>query len=203
MSPQVDKENGIIHGVTVMESGVFAQGHFKWVDANGIDVEEGTKNARKIKLATDDRTIETVMDVLKTDGRARTRVNHSDMIQDRAGFSEAFSIDGKKLIQAYSDLGLNIVVAFNGVESGIYEVWSRLSSGRLKVFRSCQNWLKEFRLYRRDEKGQIVKQNDHLMDATRYGVMSGPEHAITKPAPKSNDEHRHLTSGSGTGWMGA
>jgi hypothetical protein len=34
-----------------------------------------------------------------------------------------------------------------------------------------QNWLSEFRIYRRDEKGKIVKQNDHLMDATRYGLV--------------------------------
>jgi hypothetical protein len=36
-----------------------------------------------------------------------------------------------------------------------------------------QNWLSEFRIYRRDEKGRIIKQNDHLMDTTRYLIMSG------------------------------
>jgi hypothetical protein len=59
------------------------------------------------------------------------------------------------------------------VETGIYDVWQRLSSGRLKVFRGMKNWLSEFRLYRRDDKGRVVKDNDHLMDATRYLVMSG------------------------------
>lgn len=98
MMTQVDKQNGIIHGVTVMESGVFAQGHFLWVDGNGMEVPEGTPRAKKIKLATDDRTIASVMDVLKADGRARTRVNHSDLIQDRAGYSEGFEIEGNKLI---------------------------------------------------------------------------------------------------------
>lgn len=76
--------------------------------------------------------------------------------------------DGQQLFQNYIDLGLTLVPAKNGVESGIYEMWSRLSSGRLKVFSSLQSFLGEIRLYRRDEKGQIVKKNDHLMDAARY-----------------------------------
>ena len=49
----------------------------------------------------------------------------------------------------------------------------RLSTGRLKVFRTLQSWLAEYRLYRRDEKGAVVKKDDHLMDATRYFVVSG------------------------------
>ncbi len=48
-----------------------------------------------------------------------------------------------------------------------------LSSGRLKVFASCEAWFQEYRLYHPNEKGQIVKTNDHLMDATRYAVRSG------------------------------
>ena len=31
----------------------------------------------------------------------------------------------------------------------------------------------EYRLYRRDDKGNVVKERDHLMDATRYLVVSG------------------------------
>ena len=69
----------------------------------------------------------------------------------------------------------------NAVEAGIFEVWQRLSSGRLKLFSTLQNTLAEFRLYRRDQKGRIVKENDHLMDCMRYLVMSGLEAAITIP----------------------
>jgi hypothetical protein len=39
----------------------------------------------------------------------------------------------------------------------------------------------EIRLYRRDEKGKIVKDRDHLMDCTRYLIMSGMERAMTEP----------------------
>ena len=89
--------------------------------------------------------------------------------------------DGEALIDQYVDLGLSIGAADNAVEAGIYEVWSRLSSGRLKVFSTLQNWRMEFRLYRRDEKGKIVKANDHLMDTTRYLVMSALGVAETEP----------------------
>jgi hypothetical protein len=36
-------------------------------------------------------------------------------------------------------------------------------------------------VYRRDEKGNIVKKADHLMDAMRYFVVSGRDIARTKP----------------------
>lgn len=110
--------------------------------------------------------------------------------------------DGQQLIQQYKDLGLDLEFAFNGVESGLYEVWQRLSTGRLKVFKSLSNWLMEYRLYRRDEKGQVVKSNDHIMDATRYLIMSGLDRAITKPKPKQTDDDDFFYSGrNGGGWM--
>ena len=89
--------------------------------------------------------------------------------------------DGKMLLQDYIDLGLNLTNADNAVEAGIYNVWTRLSTGRLKVFKSLNNWMTEFRIYRRDEKGKVVKQNDHLMDCTRYLVQTGISIATIKP----------------------
>lgn len=91
-------------------------------------------------------------------------------------------IDGQKLFDLYTDLGLDIEKADNAREAGIYNVWEMLSQGRLKIFRSCTNTMSEYRLYRRDEKGQVVKKNDHLMDALRYNVMTGLARAIVEPA---------------------
>lgn len=110
--------------------------------------------------------------------------------------------DGLQLMQDYIDLGLNLETAFNGVESGIYEVWQRMSSGRLKVFKSCGNWLQEFRIYRRDEKGNIVKNNDHAMDETRYFVMSGLERSITIPVENPPEIVQYEVGQNGTQWMG-
>lgn len=81
--------------------------------------------------------------------------------------------DGEQLLQSYQDLGLRLNLADNGVESGIYDTWERMSTGRMKVFKSLQNWFSEYRIYRRDTNGKIVKENDHLMDATRYYVKTG------------------------------
>lgn len=84
-------------------------------------------------------------------------------------------------MDTYRDLGLLVRAADNSRESGIYQVWERLSTGRLKVFKTMQNWLAEYRIYRRDEHGRIIKENDHIMDATRYLVMSGIAVSCTKP----------------------
>lgn len=92
--------------------------------------------------------------------------------------------DGEQLLATYREHGLNLTLANNAVEAGILEVWQLLSTGRLKVFRSCQNWLNEHRLYRRDEKGHIVKAYDHIMDATRYLALKRVEVMRTKPVPR-------------------
>lgn len=95
-------------------------------------------------------------------------------------------IDGRKLYDLYQELGLLISKADNAREAGIQRVWEMLSQGQLKVFKSCTNFLSEYRLYRRDERGQVVKKNDHLMDALRYLVMSGIERAEIQPTGRSD-----------------
>lgn len=89
--------------------------------------------------------------------------------------------DGKQLFEIYTQLGLDLENANKSVEAGLYLVWQMLSTNRLKVFASLVNWFTEFRLYRRNEHGQVVKENDHLMDDTRYIVMSGLKRAIAQP----------------------
>lgn len=89
--------------------------------------------------------------------------------------------DGEQLLALYRGFGLALTPANNAVEAGLFDVWERLSTGRLKVFATCRNWLAEYRLYRRDEAGRIVKKFDHLMDATRYLVRSGLPLATVEP----------------------
>lgn len=72
--------------------------------------------------------------------------------------------DGKQLMIEYNELGLKLVPAENPVEAGILKLYKRMTTGRLKVFRSMVQWFEEFRIYRRDEKGKIVKDFDHIMD---------------------------------------
>lgn len=95
--------------------------------------------------------------------------------------------DGEQLIYLYRQQGLKLELADNTVEAGIFDVYERLTTGRLKVFETCQYLLAEMRVYRRDEKGRIVKTNDHCADALRYAVRSGLKHAstVSKSAPVS------------------
>ena len=97
-------------------------------------------------------------------------------------------IDGKVLWEMYQDLGLDIYKADNVVESGIYEVWTALSTGRLKVFSTLTGWLSEYRIYRRDDKGKVVKKDDHEMDCTRYLWMSR-DMAIQKPPEEFAEQY--------------
>ena len=90
-------------------------------------------------------------------------------------------IDGKRLIDVYASLGLNLFPADKSVEAGLLSVWQRLVSGRLKIARSCTPWFDEFRTYHRDEDGKVVKMNDDLMDCTRYFIMSGLQLAVEPP----------------------
>ena len=111
-------------------------------------------------------------------------------------------VDGEQLINIYWQCGLKLTPAINAVEAGIYSVWQLMSSGKLKVFRSLGNWLSEFRLYQRDQEGRIVKQNDHLMDATRYLIMSGRDRMTTKPKPQPEEYQRSYYPGEGQySWM--
>lgn len=89
--------------------------------------------------------------------------------------------DGVALIDEYTNMGLDLQPANNEVEAGLFAVYRRLISGRLKVFTTCVNIRAERRLYRRDDKGKVVKERDHLMDAERYLVMSGMARGITPP----------------------
>ena len=81
-------------------------------------------------------------------------------------------VDGKQLMQQYIELGLELRPARNDVEAGVSLVQQRLASGKLKVFRTCHNWLKEYLIYRRDKNGKIVKEDDHAQDAGRYVVLN-------------------------------
>lgn len=80
--------------------------------------------------------------------------------------------DGAQLLQLYRDEGLNLLLADNAVEAGIFDVYQRMISGQIRIFGSLGNLLKELPMYRRDAHGKVVKKNDHLMDCLRYLVRA-------------------------------
>lgn len=137
-------------------------------------------------------------------GQAPPQV-HADAIKARGAWIQGAidpasagsgQVDGRKLMDEYRRLDLQLHPAANAVEAGILAVQRRLESGRLKVFRTLGNWLGEYRLYRRDENGKVVKEMDHLMDATKYLIMTGMAMASVAPS-EDYDDVRGVSSVSG------
>lgn len=90
--------------------------------------------------------------------------------------------DSESFLEAYTKHGLELYVANNHVEAGLQEVFERLSTGRLKFFSTLTNLFYEYRMYRRDDKGKIVKKNDDGLDCVRYLVMSGLDVCMQPPS---------------------
>lgn len=94
------------------------------------------------------------------------------------------SLTSKEItLETYQKLGLNLCLSRAGkeVEAGIIDVWNRLSTGRLLIASHLDLIFKELRLYRRDDKGQIVTNRGKdgtghdLLDCIRYIVRQGHE----------------------------
>lgn len=82
--------------------------------------------------------------------------------------------DGKSLFDMYIDLGLHLVKADNAVESGLLAVLDAFQCDQLKVFDTLVKFKEEFRLYRRDKKGHVVKKDDHCFaPGTMVAVYGG------------------------------
>lgn len=109
-------------------------------------------------------------------------------------------LDGKRLVDEYRGLGLDLEFADNAVEAGIHAFYRRLASGRLKVFRTLSSFMSEIRLYRRDEKGKIVKERDHLLDAGRYLLMTGMGRGTTEMVVNARDYEEPRGRSSMTGY---
>ena len=62
--------------------------------------------------------------------------------------------------------------ANNSVESGIDFINAKIERKQFYVCEKCTGVLSEIWDYCRDEAGQIVKVNDHFLDALRYAVFS-------------------------------
>lgn len=86
---------------------------------------------------------------------------------------------GETIISQYRRLGLLVLGSHAcfpdggvSVEAGLMEMAERMGDGRFRVMAHCADWFDEYRGYHRDTSGKIVKLRDHLLDATRYAVMS-------------------------------
>jgi hypothetical protein len=70
------------------------------------------------------------------------------------------------------------VKANNSVESGIDFINAKIERHQFFVCEKCTGVLSEIWDYCRDEAGEIVKVNDHFLDALRYAVFSDVQHGV-------------------------
>lgn len=117
---------------------------------------------------------------------------------------------GEQLAAQYRTQGLNLLKVratfedgSSGLEAGVADMLDRMNTGRLLVFSHLGDWFEEFNLYHRKE-GLIVKLNDDLMSATRYGLMMRRFACVeSKPMPVPQFLERKFQSSreDGLGWM--
>jgi phage terminase large subunit-like protein len=187
-----------------------------WWRGFGMDVGGGAKPTAAVfcALNPEDR----VLHVTAVYKRASTEPSlHAAAIKERMmrptgwmwpGVGDAAALimtdhDAEQLVFVYRRLGLDLHLPDKAVETGIADVWDLMVTGRFRVFASCQAWFEEFRMYRRDARGRVVKSNDHLMDSTRYMARSGMTRMKRKPvkdvSPKVLSFDRDRVSNE---WMG-
>ena len=109
-------------------------------------------------------------------------------------------LDGRKMVETYRKHGLKLRFAVNAFETGLTNVWDMMVAGQLKIFRSCQCLLGEIRLYRRNEKGKVIEEDDHLCACLRYGCNTGYDW-LTRPPEKTPRQKTRRSVGGRHAWM--
>lgn len=85
-------------------------------------------------------------------------------------------------------------------EAGILEIYNRMTTNRFKVASHLSQWFEEFRMYHRKD-GQIVKERDDLMSATRIAVMAeryAKQVQLGGKAPSRTRNRSYIPPGTGT-----
>lgn len=159
-----------------------------WVKLWGIDFGIGHPFAAVLILWDKDADVIHVHHCLRMvdEGQGSLPINHAKAMKAiGAAVPVAWPQDGtarekgtgKPLSNLYKSEGLSMLPDHAtwpdgsvSTEAGIMEMQDRMTSGRFKVAAHLSQWLEEFRLYHRKD-GQLVKERDDLMSATRIAVM--------------------------------
>lgn len=113
------------------------------------------------------------------DGRGKKKLmtdeDYCEAITELAGnkFITKVVVDpsAASFITALKRRGFRVQQANNAVIDGIRRTAVYLRDGNIKIHRSCVDAIREFGLYRWDEKqneDKVIKENDHAMDDIRY-----------------------------------
>lgn len=112
--------------------------------------------------------------------KQKTDEEYCDMVEQLAGdkLIRAVVVDpsAASFIEALRRRsGFKVRHADNDVLNGIRTTSDFLRDGRIKIHAGCKDAIREFGLYRWDEKAEsdrVVKENNHAMDEIRYMVMT-------------------------------
>ena len=110
----------------------------------------------------------------------KTDEEYCDMIEQLAGDREIRAVvvdpSAASFIEALRRRRrFKVRHADNDVMNGIRTVSDFLRDGKIKIYADCKDAIREFGLYRWDEKAEtdrVVKENDHAMDDIRYMAMT-------------------------------
>lgn len=94
-----------------------------------------------------------------------------ELAKDRMITKVVVDPSAASFITALKRRGFRVQQADNSVLDGIRRTAVYLKNGNIKIHRSCTDSIREFGLYRWDEKKNVdtvVKENDHAMDDIRY-----------------------------------
>jgi phage terminase large subunit-like protein len=155
--------------------------HYKLI--NGLDPGWHNTGAIFCALDPDTDTLYVYADYKR--GQAEIVV-HAEAIKTKSKWADAPVIwdyagmggraEEESTRNLYRKHGLKLINADKSVMAGIAAVWERMSTGKLKIFKSCRTLQQELATYQMDEKGNIVKENDHCVDPLKY-VSLATKHA--------------------------
>ena len=92
-------------------------------------------------------------------------------------------------IAALRKRGWKVKKADNDVENGIRRVAVYLANGNIKIHKCCADCIREFGMYRWDEKAgedKVIKEYDHAMDEVRYFANTVMKNKIRQDMPRHN-----------------
>ena len=116
----------------------------------------------------------------KVEGKTKTDEEHYESIKKMIGNKKIkfIIIDPSassmiSLINKRNDF--KVIKANNNILEGIHSVMNSLRSNKIKICKNCIDSIREFSLYKWDEKKNFdvpTKENDHAMDDIRYFVST-------------------------------
>lgn len=157
-----------------------------WRRLGGFDVGLTHPTGALMAAIDDDSKTVYITNEYKVSGK--TAIDHAAHLKhwgikfmtDPSAFNRQIGT-GQSVASMYQDEGLNLAKANNDVQASISEIRRLMGSGRLFIFNTCTELLKELRTYRTkitpNGAEVIVKTNDDLVDPLRYVCMGIEEHA--------------------------